>query len=231
MKRKLLVIAAAVVMPVGIVAVTAGSASAVTTTDSTGAPATASCTLSGGVFNLKYPIGIVTSGGYQAPTKNKGNQIKISGIALSCTSSAVSARFTGSASGKIKTSTRGESAATFYSCASLSGVNPPAGGTLSGSLKVKWSTPAGQKFSGGKKTTIAITSVLGAMNGAGDGTFTIPGIPDSGSITGSFPGSDGGATGSSTDSTQEPETSLIGSCTSTAGLGTINLGSGSATLQ
>ncbi len=77
----------------------------------------------------------------------------------------------------------------------------------------------------------AITSIGGGVNGSGEGTFTIPGYPGTGSISGSFPGSDAGASSTSTDATADTEATLAGFCTSTAGLSTINLGSGTASLQ
>ncbi len=233
MTRKMLLIALAVTMPVGIIASTAGTAWAGKITDATGAPATASCTLSGGSLTFKYGIGL-SGGSYVYPTKNKGNQIAVAGVTLTCTSSAVgggSTTFTGVASGKIKTADPTETPSTFYSCTSLEGVSPSAGGSLSGTLKVKWAVPAGQKFGGGSKTAIGVTSILGGTNNAGDGTFTIPGNPGTGSITGSFPGSDGGASSSSTDATTQNEGTLATECTQAGGLTTIPLGSGNGSLQ
>ncbi len=230
MLRKMLLIAAAVAMPVGVVAATAGTAAA-STIDNTGAPATAHCTSSGGTLTFKVPIGIATPGGYVVPAKNKGNQIKIAGVVLTCTSLAVSGTFTGTVSGKIKTANPGESAATFYGCTTLLGVTPGPGGTQSGSLKIAWSPPAGQKFGGGKKSLTSVSSTLGGVNGSGQATFTIPGHPGTGSVTGSFPGADAGASATSTDATVDNEAQLGAQCTTAAGLGTIALGTGTSTLQ
>jgi len=229
MIRKLLLIASAVAMPVGFIAATAGPASAGKVIDPTLAPATASCALSGGTLSFKVPIGIPTPGGYVAPAKNKGNQIKIAGVTLTCTSSVVTGSFTGTASGKIKTTHVGQDPATFYNCTGLLGVSPQAGATLSGSLKVKWTPPVGQKFAS-SKSVIGISSVLGGVDGGGHGTFTIPGNVGTGFISGSFPGSDAGASSLSTTATADTETILASVCTSAAGLGTINLGTGTATL-
>src|ERR1700693_4949617 len=114
MIRKMLLIAAAVAMPVGVIAATAGTASAAKVVDQTGPPATASCTSSGGTLTFKYPIGLA-GGSYVFPVKNKGNQIKVAGVTLSCTSSAVSqGSFTGVLSGKIKTANPGETPAQEY---------------------------------------------------------------------------------------------------------------------
>jgi hypothetical protein len=230
MIRKLLLIAAAVAMPVGFIATTAGTASAGKVIDPTLAPATASCTSSGGSLTFKVPIGIVTPGGYVAPAKNKGNQIKVAGVTLTCTSSVVAGSFTGTASGKIKTTHVGQDPATFYSCVGLLGVSPQPGATLSGSLKIKWSPPVGQKFASSKSVS-SITSVLGGVDGGGHGTFTIPGNPGTGFISGSFPGSDAGASSSSTSATALTEAQLAPLCEAAGGVTTINLGSGTSTLQ
>ena len=66
---------------------------------------------------------------------------------------------------------------------------------------------------------------------AGDGTFTIPGNPGTGSISRSFPGSDAGASSTTTDATAQTESQLASECTSSSGLSTIPLGSGTASLQ
>jgi len=231
MIRKLLLVAAAVALPLGIIVTASGTASAKGgVTDETGAPATASCNLSGGTLVFKYAIGISGSG-YVPPTKNKGNQITISGVTLTCTSSAVSqGSFTGVASGKIKTTDPSETPGTFYSCTSLEGVSPSAGGTLSGTLKIKWSAPAGVKFSE-KKSAVAVTSIEGGTNNSGQGTFTIPGNPGTGSISGGFPGTDGGASSSSTDATQDTEAQLATQCEASSGLSTIALATGTASEQ
>jgi len=227
----MLLIAAAVAMPVGVIAATAGTAGASKVVDPTVAPATANCTLSGGTISFHTPIGIVTAGGYVAPTKNKGQKIKIVGVNVSCTSSVVTGAFTGVASGKITTTNPGDTPAQEYSCTGLVGVSPAPGGTLAGSLKIKWTPPFGQNFSGGKKTTTLITSISGGVNGGGQGTFTIPGNPNTGSSSGSFPGSDAGQSGTSTDATQETESQLASQCEAAGGLSSIALGSGTASLQ
>ena len=167
----------------------------------------------------------MTPGGYVAPAKNKGNQIKIAGLGLTCTSSAVAGTFTGTASGKIKTTHVGQDPATFYNCTSLVGVSPQAGATLSGSLKVKWAPPVGQKFAS-SKSVISISSVLGGVTG----TFTIPGNPGTGFISGSFPGSDAGASMTAITQIAGGVGTLATECTSAAGLGTVALGTGTATL-
>ena len=233
MIRKLLVIAAAVAMPVSVVAVTSGVAGAkvkptVDTTDG----ATATCTLSGGSIAFKTPIGIANPGGYVAPVKNKGQKITITGVAVSCTSSAVSGVFTGKASGKLTSTNPTETPAVFYSATSIEGNDPSAGGTLSGSLKIAWTAPVGQKFSDKKSTILIHSTIGGTVTISGDtyGSFTIPGSTPS-SIVGAFGGPDGGATSTTFVATAPDEAALTPIALSAAGISSIALGSGTAALQ
>jgi hypothetical protein len=76
-----------------------------------------------------------------------------------------------------------------------------------------------------------VTSILGGVNGGGDGTFSIPGNPGTGSIVGSVPGSDAGASSTSTSATAQTETMLAIQCPVAGGLNTIPLGTGTASLQ
>jgi len=227
----MLLVAGAAALPLGILAATAVPASAGGTIDTTDG-ATATCTSSGGTITFKTPIGIATAGGYVSPTKNKGQKIAIAGVNLSCTSSAVSGTFTGVASGKLVSTNPTESAAVFYSAATILGNDPAAGGTLSGALKVKWSAPAGQKFSD-KKSTITINSVVGGtttISGDTYGSFAIPGST-LGSTAGAFGGSDSGASTTQFVPTGPDEAALTTEATSAAGISSIPLGSGTASLK
>ncbi len=231
MLRKLLLVAGAAALPLGILAATAGTASAGGVTDTTDG-VNASCTTSGGTITFKTPIGVATPGGYVAPTKNKGQKIAISGVNLSCTSSAVSGTFTGVASGKLVSTNATESPATFYSAASILGNDPSPGGTLTGTLKVKWTAPVGQKFSD-KKTAITINSTVGGLDVIGAdtyGSFTIPGSTP-GSISGAFSGTDNGASSTTFVPTAQDEATLTTEATSVGGISTIALGSGTSALQ
>jgi hypothetical protein len=113
----------------------------------------------------------------------------------------------------------------------LVGVSPAPGGTLAGTLKIKWVVPAGQKFGGGPKSITVVSSILGGVNGGGQGTFTIPGNPGTGSVSDSFAGTDAGASSTSTDATAETETQLASQCSAAGGVSTIALGSGTVSLQ
>ncbi len=234
MKRKVLMVAVAAIVPIGAVAATAVTAAAGGVTDPTGAPATASCTSSGGTISFKTPLGIQTAGGYQPPTKNKGEKIKVTGINLTCTSSVVSGSFTGVASGKITSTNPTQTPAQFYSCTNLTGTSPQPGGTLTGSLKIKWTPPVGQKFSAGKSSTMGFSTIQGGtvvISGDTYGQFTIPATGHTATLTGSFPGSDAGATASATAATSQDVAALAAACQSTGGLSSVTLASGTTTLQ
>ncbi len=231
MIRKMLLVAAAVAMPVGVIAVTAGTASAKTVTVTvTGTDAT--CTTSGGTIAFQFGIGVAGVGAYVPPTKNKGQKIKITGVNLSCTSPAVTGTFTGVASGKLDSTNTTESASTFYSATSILGNDPSAGGTLSGSLKVKWTAPVGYKFSA-KTSVLTINSTTGGTTVIGGdtyGSFTIPGTTP-GSISGAFDGTDGGVSATTFVPTAQDEAALTTEATGAGGITSLTLGSGTADLQ
>lgn len=231
MIRKMLLVAAAAAMPMGFVAATAGTASAkAITLTTTGVDAT--CTLSGGTIAFHYGIGVAGVGTYVPPTKNKGQKIAISGVNLTCTSPAVPLPFTGTAKGKLKSTNPTESASTFYSATSILGNDPSAGGTLSGSLKVKWVPPAGYKFSA-KTSVLTINSTNGGTTTIGSdtyGSFTIPGTTP-GSITGAFAGTDNGASATTFVPTAQDEAALTTEATTAPGITSITLGTGTASLQ
>ncbi len=236
MGRKMLLVAAAIAMPMVFITASAGTASAGKVVDVTGAPATANCSPSGGTMTFKHGIGL-SGGSYVFPTKNKGNQIKVAGVnLLDCTSSAVTGTFTGILSGNIKLSNPSASPATFYACPSpdQAWFRPTPGGTVSGTLKIKWSSPAGQKFGGGSKTLIDVTSVAGAfVTGVGGPVelFEIPASPGTGSIAGSFPGDDGGASMFLLVFSVAHEAALTAQCMASGGLTSVDLAAGGLTLQ
>ena len=151
---------------------------------------------------------------------------------LTCTSAAVSGSFTGVASGKLLSTNPSQDPATFYSAASILGNDPAPGGTLSGTLKIKWTAPVNQKFSD-KKSAITINSVVGGVTAIGAdiyGSFAIPGTTP-GSTAGAFGGTDSGASTTQFVPTAQDETALTAEATSAAGIATIALGNGTATLQ
>jgi hypothetical protein len=231
MIRKMLLVAAAVAMPIGIIAGTAGVASAHGSVTDTTTGVDATCTSTGGTISFKTAIGVANGSGYVYPTKNKGQKIKITGVNLTCTSPAVSGTFTGVASGKLLSLNPTELPAVFYSAATILGNDPAAGGSLSGTLKIKWTPPPGQKFSD-KVTINTINSVVGGIDTIGGdsyGSFAIPGSTP-GSLSGAFAGTDNGATATSFEVTAQDETALTTEATTT-GISSLPLASGTAALQ
>ena len=226
MIRKILMVGAAAAMPVGALAMGAGIAGA-STTYSVGT-ATASCTTSGGKVAFKVPLGVPTS---SIPTSQwvqppAGPQTtKVSKITLTCTSSAVTGTFTGSAAGVIT------SASSDYALTGLSGGALPD----SGSLTIKWKAPSGQKFSS-KSSVLSFTDIIGGTGACVAnpldtcGTFTVPGTVGSATITGAFAGSDGGASSTTSSSTTQDETTLLTQGVSKKGVKGITLATGTGTL-
>lgn len=240
MIRKMLLAAVSVALPMGFVVATAGVASAVTVDPtgpvSDGGPAAVGCSASGGTMTLKYAVGY--GGPFVPPRVNKGNQATISGIDLSCSPvySSWDTSFTGVASGKITITDPSESPAAFYTCALFDEAVPPAGGTLSGSLKIKWTPPAGQKFSAGKTSTLDFSSIEGSDTVIGDDTYAQISIPAPGgpapTVTGSFPGTDNGNESSVTLDSSEDVDALTNTCdATTSGLKAISFGTGDNTGQ
>jgi hypothetical protein len=231
MKRSLMIAVAAVLIPVAGIIASSGAASAAGTLVDNGAPHTIGCNTTGGTLTFKTPIGIVTPGGYQAPTKNKGNQITLSGISLSACTGDLHALplFSGTFSAKIKISNPSQTPAQFYSCANLNGKLPAAGGTLSGTAKIKWTPPSGFKFTQ-KKSTIAFSDVdFGFDSGTSAYFFDTPGFAPL-SISGGFPGNVGGSEGAfGSPETTQTAAAITAQCQTPGGVSSIPLGGSEGT--
>jgi hypothetical protein len=234
MIRKLLLTALTATLPIAIVVATSGVASAVTVDPSgpfaDGGPAGVSCTATGGTMTLKYAVGY--GGSWVPPSVNRGNVATFRGIHLSCEpaySEYWDFPFTGVASGTITITDRSLSPSAFYTCALFDESVPPAGGRLSGLLKVEWTPPAGQAFSAGN-TMLRFSSIEGSDAVIGDDTyaqFYIP-SPDgpSPTVTGSFPGTDDGHDSSGTFNSSADVAAITSTCASARGLKSIRFGSG-----
>ncbi len=139
--------------------------------------------------------------------------------------------FTGVASGKLVSTNRSESPATFYRAASVEGNDPSPGGTLTGSLKIKWTALASpaQKFSE-KSTTLTINSTVGGTTTIGEdtyGSFTIPGSTP-GSITVPSPARTVVPRRPRSYRRRRNEATLTTEALSPSGISTLMLGSGTA---
>ena len=219
-----MITAVAALLPVGVVVASSGVASAGGVIVNNGAPATVTCFADGGTLTLKTPIGLVTPGGYQAPIKNKGQKITVSGVSLTnCTSSVFpAAGFTGTMSGKIAITNPSQTPAQLYSCANLTSPIPGAGGTLSGTLKIKWTPPPGVKFTQ-KKSTLSISDALGDATTFPPFLFlSLPNVNPA-AVVGGFPGPDGGAVSFLATASSQTLGALLAQCTMSGGVSSIGL--------
>ena len=222
--RRLFMLATVVVLSAGFIVASSGIASAAKVIDNVGAPDGVSCAPVGGSLNFKVPIG--NGGSYVVPTKNKGNKITISGVSVhNCVDyGQVSGTFSGTISGKITITNPSQNPAAFYSCANLQGPIPSAGGTLKGTLKIKWSPPPGQTFSP-KDSIVTFSDAFGQTTTQGGVTyaqFAVPYTTPLG-VTGAFPGADGGASSSFNASSANGLGSILAQCGTAGGVSSLML--------
>jgi hypothetical protein len=208
MLRKVLVVAAAIAMPISIVAVSGGMAGA--SNPHTAAADTVSCkTLAGSLtFSPK-----IDAAGY------KSGQIstKVTATLTGCTvkgSTAITIT-KGTVTGTLKGGT-GTSSKPTGTCTGLSG-----NGTETGTLTTKWTASKGGPV---PNSLLGVKSDVGGHVGSGSsehGTFTIPGSTKS-TASGSFVGTDKGAKDKSVAETSLSYTSVAASCLKT-GLTTLKI--------
>ncbi|MGD0394014.1 MAG: hypothetical protein ABSC41_15390 [Acidimicrobiales bacterium] len=192
MIRKLLVVAAAIAMPVSVFAVSGGMASA--SNPHTAASDTIKCTKLTGTVKFSPKL---TDTGYTSGATTTTVNVKLSGCtAAGSFKTKVSG---GTVTGTIK-GAAGTSSSPSGKCAALTGSN-----TDAGKLTTKWTaTPADAP------SVLTVKSVAGGTKSS-HGTFTIPGTAK-GTATGSFLGSNKGASDKTVAQTTETLTQILASC-------------------
>ena len=211
MFRKTLLIAAAVAMPLGIVAATGGIASAKGSPPVSVANDTITCT--GIAVSAKFSPALTLDGG---ATSNEATTIK--GTASGCTTAGPNpVTVTG-----VKVSGTINDPTSDHSCTGLSGSTPESG-TLTLAYKTSpKSTP-----------TTSVVTVSGVSGGTGDNGHATFSIGFSG-VTGAFTGTDSGASSTSDAQTTDTTAQIITSCNGKKGLKSIavqpdtNTGAGAA---
>jgi hypothetical protein len=189
MFRKLLVVAAAIAMPVSIVAVSGGMAGA--SNPHTAATDTLSCTKITGTVSFSPAL---TLKGYTSGVTTTTVKATVTG----CTAKGATTQkiTSGTASGTIK-STKGKGG----SCTGLTAKAI----SDAGALTIKWAgTPAAPS------SVLNLKSVAGGTKNS-HGTFTIPGTIK-GTATGSFLGANKGASDKTVAQTTETTTQLAAAC-------------------
>jgi hypothetical protein len=202
MIRKLLIIAAAVAMPVSVIAATAGPAGAATKVDAT--HYTVSCT--GIAATASFSPALTNAGGASSNEKTT-----IKGTASSCT---ITPTAGGTPVTVSKASVKGviNDATSTHTCAGLASPT-----TETGSLSVKWKTSPALTSS---TSVVKPTTVTGGVGGDGHATFS---IAFGTGASGPFQGTDGG-TSSTTNAETVSTLSAIGTtCGSKSGLKSIKI--------
>jgi hypothetical protein len=202
MIRKILVVAAAVAMPLGIVAVSGGGvagAKAAPKVDAT--KYTLTCT--GIAATAKFSPALTTNGG---AASNEVTTIK--GTASHCTATPNSG---GTAVTITKASISGTitSADSTHTCGALASPT-----TESGNITTKWTTTPKLTAT---SSVLAVSQVQGGIGANGDATF---GISYTGA-TGPFQGTDGGASDATSAQTSSTISTILASCNGKSGLKSI----------
>lgn len=193
MLRKLLVVAAAVTIPVSVVAVGGGLANAAN--PHTAAADSISCKDISGTVSFSPKL---TGSGYKSGTVKDKISAKVSGCTVSGSTKETVSQ--GTVSGTIS-GAAGTSSKPTGTCSGLSGYS-----TDTGTLTITWkATPAVPA------STLGVKSVYGTVSKAGYGLFDIPGKVKS-TAGGSFVGSDKGAKDKSVAQTTSKATSILSTC-------------------
>jgi hypothetical protein len=197
MFRKVLLVAAATAMPIGLIAATGGMASAATTPVNA-TKATVTCA---GITGTATFSPAVTS----KETAGSGTTT-IKATLTGCTTSDKVKVSGAKVSGALKTTrTAGEDG-----CTALAGNSSD-----SGDLTTTWTTTPKLVT---KTSTIDVKSIAGSVGSDGNATFSIPGSTPNGKPSGSFQGKNHGASDSTTAQSTASAASILTTCDSAKGL-------------
>lgn len=201
MIRKLLLVAAAAAMPLGLATAVSGTAGAGgSTVNATND--TVTCTGLSGTLKFSPPITKSESAGTTTTT--------IKATLSGCTSAPGLTVTSGSVTGTLSDTHAAEDG-----CTALAGSL-----SASGSLTTKWKTSP--KLSSGN-SVIAVNSVEGGVGGDGNATFDIPGSTPNGTPSGSFQGTDHGASDTTAAQSTVSAVSILGTCDGKKGLKSLSI--------
>jgi hypothetical protein len=197
MIRKLLLVAAATAMPIGLIAATGGIASAKTSPVNA---TTAAVTCTGISGSAKFSPAVTTD--ESAGSSTIAIKATLSGCTTNDSVTVSSAKVAGTLT---TTRTAGENG-----CGALVG-----GSSATGNLVTTWKTV--QKLVS-KTSTIGVKSIAGSVGSDGNATFNIPGSTPNGAASGSFQGSNGGASDTTSAQSTVSAATLATTCTGKKGL-------------
>jgi hypothetical protein len=199
MIRKLLLVAAATAMPLGMIAASAGTSSA-GTPKVNATTATVTCTGISGTASFKPNI---TSNEPAGTTKTS-----IKATLTGCTTNDGVTVTKASVKGTLSDTHPAENG-----CTGLAGSI-----TATGPLTTKWTTTP--KLSSGA-SVVNVNSLTGGLGGDGNATFMIPGSTPNGTPSGSFQGLNGGASDATSAQTTTSALSILNTCSTGKGLKSI----------
>jgi hypothetical protein len=208
MLRKMLLVGAAVAMPLSIIAATGGIASAKTKTTVNVAHDNVTCADVSGTVTFSPPLTL-------AGTTDHSQTTTVSASLKKCVvSGANAATITKAAvSGTI------DDASTTGSCTGLSGAT-----AVTGDLTTTWSSK--DILQPGDTSTTTFNQDVGGTYTKGKnsyGLFEIPGAGGTIGVTGDFTGSNGGATSSIEAQTKDTEAQIVTACESPGGLSSLTI--------
>jgi hypothetical protein len=203
MIRKLLLVAAAAAMPIGIIAATGGLANASGTPPVNATTATITCTGISGSAKFNPPITKSETAG--------GGTTTIKATLSGCTTAAGVTVTSAKVAGVLDTTrTAGENG-----CTALAG-----GSSATGNLVTTWKTSPKLVT---PTSTIQVTSIAGSVGSNGNATFSIPGNTPNGTASGSFQGSNHGDSDVTDAQTTTSAAAILTTCEGTKGLKSINI--------
>jgi hypothetical protein len=201
MIRKLLLVAAATAMPLGMIAASAGTSSA-GTPKVNATTATVTCTGISGTASFKPNI---TSNEPAGTTKTS-----IKATLTGCTTNDGVTVTKASVKGTLSDTHPAENG-----CTGLAGSI-----TAAGPLTTKWTTTP--KLSSGA-SVVNVNSLTGGLGGDGNATFMIPGSTPNGTPSGSFQGLNSGASDATSAQTTTSAGSILTACSTGKGLKSIGI--------
>ena len=206
MIRKLLLVAAATAMPLGIIAATGGVASAKTTVNVANDSVT--CADVSGTVTFSPPL-TLSGGATHSQTTTVSASLKKCGV-----TGPNAAKVTGgTVSGTIV------DPSTTGSCTGLSGAS-----VVTGSLSTTWKSK--DILQPGSTSTTTFNQDVGSTYTKGKnsyGLFEIPGAGGTIGVSGDFTGSNGGATSSIEAQTKDTDAQIVTQCESPGGLSTLTI--------
>jgi hypothetical protein len=211
MIRKMLVVAAAIAMPVSVIAVSGGVAGAKTPTGA--AADTIHCTTESATVNLNPPLtpaGKTTgSPAHDTITSSSGS---VSGCTVTKTPTGVAlSGVTGTITGSIYAKKAPSVKHPGSQCVGLLGTSKEA---KTSTITIKWTDPANNVI---PSTVVSIKEVIGGSSGSpAHGTFNI-----TGKLAGSFLGLDKGKSSSLAAETVDTTAALTAECTPSPGIASV----------